>query len=262
MEAIKQFLKSKGRTEATAKSYSSVIAKFKNKLGDKFTEEQLEEQFTILNLKPRTYNNYRTIMNFFCKEFLDYKLTFTKAKVPDSLPTFVSFNEIIDVMRTIPNLKHKLIISLMYGSGLRVSEVCKIKRYNVYPDELKLFVEEGKGMKDRWTIIKPRTALVLKRFMIEVEKQDRENPHLFQTYRGHISERSIQERLKKAINDSQIQKYFTCHDLRHSFAINFLNKTNDLDTLKDLLGHKDIRTTQIYTRCRTTDLTALALEVG
>lgn len=254
---ISQFLKSKGRK---TKSYCSVLGTTLSALGLKFTEKDVEEYLTYRNLAPNTYNNYKTIINFYTKKYLSYELTFTKAKVEKKLPTYVSKEEIKKVISTIPNIKHRLWYAIMYGSGTRVEETAKLKMHNIYCNKLTMMVE-GKGNKHRWTIINPITAKALQKFIKKVEAKNSKNPYLFQSGKGHISIRSIQERLSQAIKDSEITKHFTCHSLRHSFAINFLNKTNDLDRLRLLLGHSNISTTQIYTQCRTTDLTALAKEV-
>ena len=196
------------------------------------------------------------MLNFYTQKYLGFPLKFTKAKVNKSLPTYVNKEELKAVLDTIPNLKHKLGFALMYGSGLRIYEVCRIKRHDIRLDSQTLMVKEGKGGKDRITIIPTITANALEIYLNKIKNNP--NPYLFSTYRGHISERSFQERLKKAIKDSKISKYFTSHDLRHSFAINLLNKKVDIENVRKLLGHSSLRTTQIYLQCQTTDLTALA----
>ena len=81
---------------------------------------------------------------------------------------------------------------------------------------------------------------------------------MFPTYRGHIHERSIQNVLKKAVKKCGFSKKITCHKLRHSFAINLLNKGVDIRRIKELLGHGSLRATEIYLQCATLDLKALA----
>lgn len=259
MEEIKQFLKSKGFKDKTIKTYSSIINKVITKLGREFTEEQLENLFTKLNLNPRTYNLYRAIMNFYTKKYLGYKLSFTKAKVDKSLPTFVTKEEFNDILKAIPNLKHKLGLALMYGTGLRVYEVCRLKKYNLDFNKLIIRIDKGKGGKDRQTIIHPKIVNQLEWFAKSTNKN---NPYLFQTYKGHICERSFQEVLKKAIIKSNIQKKITLHDFRHSFAINLVNMGVDIEIVRNLLGHSSLRTTQIYLQCRTINLTQLAMSLG
>jgi len=252
---ISKFLKSKGMSNKTIKIYTQVINKISQNLGKDFGEEELENYLAELNLSPRTYNLYRSIMNFYTTKYLNYSLTFKKAKLDDSLPSFVSEEEFKKVLDTIPNWKHNLILKVMYQSGLRISEAVRLKKYQVNTENLTILVKEGKGKKDRYTIIPKNLA---PEFIAYFNKLDfKEKEFIFPAFREHITEASIQERLKKAIKDSD-SKHFTAHDLRHSFAINLVNKGIDLEILRRLLGHYSIKTTQIYLKSRTIDLTKIA----
>ena len=252
---IYNFLKSKGFKKKSLKTYQSIIRKITNILGKEFTEEELEDLFTTLNLKPRSYNLYRTVMNFYTTEYLNYSLSFTKAKVDKSLPTYVSQEEYDKFLNTIPNIKHRLGFDLMYYSGLRVYEVCRVEKHNFDFKKLTLFIKNGKGNKDRYTIINKKIIEGFKNL-----KTKRNNPYLFQNNGKHLTEKTFQERLKKARKDSKLTKKFSCHDLRHSFAINLVNRGIDIDIVRQLLGHSSIRTTQIYLKCRTINLTKIANE--
>jgi len=249
---IGQFLKSKGKTKGTIKSYCSIIKKVTEKIGEEFTESQLENLFTYLNLKPRTYNLYRAVMNFYTKKYLGYELTFTKAKVNASLPENISKSEFFKVLSFIKNFKHKMGISLMYKCGLRISEVCRLRKHDIDFENQIIWVREGKGKKDRRTIIPTDLLFYLKKYCSKVED------YLFPTYRGHISERSFEEVLKRAINLSKITKKFSAHDLRHNFAINLVNKGIDIEEVRKMLGHSKLTTTQIYLQCKTQNLTNIA----
>ncbi len=251
---IQQFLKSKGFKNTSIRSYCSIIEKVLKNIDEDFTEQQLETLFIKLNLSPRTYNNYWVIMNFYTKRYLSYNLKFKKAKVDKSLPTYVSREEFDKFLSVIPNIKHKLGFILMYHSEMRVYETCRIKKHNIYLDSFKIFIKEGKGGKDRYTIT-PQPQIRLLELYLETLPDD---SYLFKTYRGHISERSFQERLNKAVKDSGLTKEFTCHSLRHSFAINLLNNGVDIKRIKELLGHNSLRTTEIYLQCVNMDYEAIA----
>ena len=259
MQEIKSFLKSKGQKERTIRTYCSVIGRIKKILPEKFNQEDVEKALEKMNLNPSTYNLYMTIFNFYTTKYKGFSLTFTKAKINKPLPIYVTKEELKAVLDTIPNLKHKLGIALAYGSGLRVHEICRIKKHDISIETQTLMVRNGKGAKDRQSILPTITALALEKYLNKLK--DNPIPYLFPTYRGHISERSFQERLRKAIKESKITKYFTFHDLRHSFAINLLNKKVNIEVVRKLLGHSSLRTTQIYLECMTTDLTALAKSV-
>ena len=256
IEDIKQFLKSKGFKDKSIKTYISIINKVTTRLGEKFTGEQLEELFTKLNLRPRTYNLYRTIMNFYTKKYLNYEISFTKAKVDKSLPNYVTYKEFNKILKSIINIKHKIGISLMYGAGFRVYEVCRIKKHDIDFDKYIIWIREGKGGKDRQTII-PRT--IISKLEMYSKLLNKDDKYLFPTYRGHISERSFQEVLKRSIKKAQLTKKIGCHDLRHSFAINLLNKKIDIEEVRKMLGHSSLRTTQIYLQCKSENLKEIAM---
>jgi len=256
LNEIEKFLKSKGFKKKSLNTYTSIINKVLIKLGKNFKEEELEQLFTELDLKPRSYNLYRSVMNFYTKQYLGYELSFTKAKVDKSLPTFVSQEEFNQFLSIINNPKHKLGFKLMYQCGLRVYELCRIKKHNIYFDKYSMLIADAKGGKHRLTFIPKSIIGELKSFLESTEK---DNPYLFQTYRGHISERSFQERLKKAIKDSNLTKEFTCHSLRHSFAINLVNKQVDIEFVRKRLGHSCLKTTQIYLQCKTDNLMEIAM---
>ena len=249
---MKQFLKSKGLKEKSIKTYISIIDKVTKKLGKKFTEKQLEDLFTTLNLQPSTYNLYRAVMNFYTKKELGYEIKFSKAKQNKFLPTEVTKEEFEIFLSTIPNKKHILGFRLMYKSGLRVNEVVNLKKHNLKLDELTVRVR-GKGSKDRYTILNKSLVNELREF-----KTDENNPYLFQNNKTHITTKTFQERLKKAKIDSKLTKKFTCHSFRHSFAINLVNQGVDIDIIKKMMGHASLRTTQVYLQCRTINLTKIA----
>lgn len=253
---MKQFLKSKGMKEKSIKTYISIINKITKALGESFTEKELEIHLATLNLKPSSYNLYRAIMNFYTKKELGYELTFSKAKKSNFLPIEVNKEEFNKFLATIPNIKHKIGFRLMYMSGLRVNEVVTIKKHDFKLKELTVRVR-GKGEKDRYTILNKELAIDLKKM---ISKSDKNNPYLFQNKKTHLTIRTFQERLNKAKKDAKLTKKFTCHSLRHSFAINLVNRGIDIDIVRQLLGHSTISTTQIYLKCRTLNLTKIAEE--
>jgi len=258
MDEISQFLKSKGFTDRTIKTYTSILNKVFKSLGEYFTEGQIECWLTWRNLSPRTYNLYRTIINFYTKKYLNYSLEFKKAKVPKSLPNYVTKEEINKVLYFTKNIKHKLGLAIIYSSGLRAYELVRLKKHNFDFENFEIIVREGKGKKDRQTTLKISLISTIKRY-IQTLKQD--NNYFFQTYRGHISERSFEEVLKRGIKKAGLSKYFTLHDLRHSFAINCLDKGIDIEDVRRMLGHSSLRTTQIYLQCKRTKLKAIAMRL-
>lgn len=250
---MENFLKSKGMKKQTIKTYISIINKVTKIIGKTFTQKELEDYLTTLDLKPSSYNLYRTVMNFYTKKRLGYKITFSKAKKNRFLPIEVNKIEFHKFLDVIPNTKHKLGFRLMYESGLRVDEVINVKKYNFDFDRLTIRVR-GKGNKDRYTIMPRDLANELKKFV----KGEKDYIFTNKNNGKKLTTKTFQERLKKARKDAKIGKKFTCHSLRHSFAINLVNMGIDIEIVRKLLGHSSIKTTQIYLQCRTIDLTKIA----
>lgn len=250
---MQQFLKSKGMKEKTIKTYISIINKVTKELGKRFNQKELEDYLATLDLKPSSYNLYRAVMNFYTEKELGYKITFSKAKRNQFLPIEVNKVEFNNFLKVIPNLKHRLGFRLMYESGLRINEVVNVKSFDLDYNKLTIRVR-GKGNKDRYSIVPKDLAQELKKFT-KVKKG-----YIFtnQNNGNKLNIKTFQERLKKARKDVKIKKEFTCHSLRHGFAINLVNKGIDTEIIRRLLGHSSIKTTQIYLQCRTINLTKIA----
>jgi len=250
---MQQFLKSKGMKEKTIKTYISIINKVTNELGKDFTQKKLEDYLATLKLKPSSYNLYRAVMNFYTEKELGYKITFSKAKKNQFLPIEVNKVEFYNFLKVIPNMKHRLGFRLMYESGLRINEVINVKAFDLDYNKLTIRIR-GKGNKDRYSIVPRDLAQELRKFTKNKKKYIFTN----QNNGKKLTTKTFQERLKKARKDAKIQKEFTCHSLRHGFAINLVNKGIDIEIVRRLLGHSSIKTTQIYLQCRTINLTKIA----
>lgn len=255
LKEIEIFLRGKKFTDKAVKTYISCLRRVFINLGLKFTQKQLEDYLNRKKITGRTYNNYRAICNFYTKKYLNYEITFTKAKVPTTLATIITEKEFYQMLNATSNFKHKLLLSFMYRSGLRVSEAVKVKEQDVDLDNLTLFVRSGKGNKDRVTIIPKSFAYYLSLHIKTIKD------YLFPTYRGHLSEKSAQETLKKAIRKAGIRKRVKCHDLRKNFAINLANKKIPINKIRKMLGHIKLTTTQGYVEYLEDDLTAIAQEL-
>ena len=147
-------------------------------------------------------------------------------------------------MKQIENPKHKLIIALSYTAGLRVSEAVNLKVKDINLDELTIHIKNAKGKKDRLTIFSEKIKLPLQKLIVLKDKND----YVFESERGgKLSERTAQIIFEKALFKSGIKKEASFHSLRHSFATHLLENGTDVRYVQELLGHANIRTTQIYT---------------
>jgi len=157
------------------------------------------------------------------------------------LPKVLSKLEINLLLDNIDVIKYKLIISLLYSSGLRVSEVVKLKRKDLDIQNHLLYVVQGKGKKDRTTIF----AKSLDELLIEyLCKTNFKSDYLFEGRNGKYSIKTIQEILKKY--SRILNKRVTPHMLRHSFATHLLEDGVDIKHIQKLLGHSKLETTNVY----------------
>jgi integrase/recombinase XerD len=170
------------------------------------------------------------------------------------LPTFLSKEEIKSVINNTNNLKHKSIISITYACGLRISETINLKLNDIDSKNMIVWVREGKGRKDR-IIPMPQNVLQLLR---EYWKQYKPKEWLFEGPEGgQYSRGSIQKVFKNACKASKINRDATFHSLRHSFATHLIEQGTNLRYVQQLLGHRSIKTTEIYTHVTDVRLTQI-----
>jgi len=136
-----------------------------------------------------------------------------------------------------------LIISLSYGAGLRISEAQNLKVKDIDFDELTIHIKNAKGKKDRITILPEKIKNDLQKALSFKDQND----FIFESERGgKLSTRTLQKIFEKALMKTGIKKPATFHSLRHSFATHLLENGTDIRYVQELLGHQNIRTTQIY----------------
>ncbi len=164
------------------------------------------------------------------------------------LPKVISKEEVISMINCTDNLKHRCIIQLLYGSGLRRSELVHLKIGDIDSKRMLVRVEGGKGNKDRYTLLS-KTALVDLRAYY---RQWSPKSFLFEGIRGgRYSPESVLNLVKKAAKDAGVVQTVTPHTLRHSFATHLLESGVDLRQIQVLLGHGSSKTTEIYTHVAT-----------
>lgn len=195
---------------------------------------------------PQTVNLHLNAIKYFYREIFKspVKIDLKFAKRSQKLPVVLSREEINKIIEVLPNKKHKLLISLAYGAGLRVSEVINLKVKDINPEELTIHLKDAKGKKDRITIFPEKIKPDITNIMNGKDK----NNFIFESERGgKLTERTAQKVFENALKKSGIQKDATFHSLRHSFATHLLENGVDVRFVQELLGHANIRTTQIYT---------------
>lgn len=186
--------------------------------------------------------------SFFFKHILPSPYVVPHALYPRKefrLPEILTQEQISHVIQSVSNIKHKAIIALFYGTGIRLSELRFLQMKHISRADMQLKVVAGKGSRDRFTIL-PVTILPLLEAYYRVHK-----PKVFlfegQTPAKAMNDRSIQHAIRMAMNQAGFGQYaFSAHSLRHSFATHLLDAGTDIHTIKQLLGHAKIETTMIY----------------
>src|SRR3989344_2597476 len=196
---------------------------------------------------PRTINQSLQAINFFCRNVLkshcDIDIKF--AKTPSKLPIVLSRDEIKLIIDSISNEKHCLMIALAYAGGLRVSEIINLRIKDLNINELTIHIKGAKGNRDRLTILSDKYKNRLEKIIIGGNPND----YVFASERGgKLTERTAQKIFENALRKANITKDATFHSLRHSFATHLLENGVDVRYVQELLGHQNIRTTQLYTQ--------------
>jgi len=164
------------------------------------------------------------------------------------LPEVLNTEEITAILNATENLKHKALLMTIYSSGLRIGEAINLKIKDIDSQRMQIRVEQGKGKKDRYTLLGIKTLEILRKYVIQYKPKE----WLFEGAKGEqYAPRSIQEILKKSVAKTNIKKRVTVHTLRHSFATHLLEAGTDLRYIQSLLGHANSKTTEIYTHITT-----------
>jgi len=169
------------------------------------------------------------------------------------LPTVLSMSEVKRILDSVPNMKHKTILTLVYSAGLRIGEVVKLKREDVDPARKTLHIRQGKGRKDRYTILSATAYKMLELYLSRTSVDQ----FLFpsgESLAKPIHVRSVQHVFDRAKRLAGITKPATVHTLRHSFATHLLEEGTDLRYIQELLGHSSSKTTEIYTHVSIKDV--------
>jgi len=157
----------------------------------------------------------------------------------------LSHTEIEQIIEETDNAKYKLMISLGYACGLRVSEVVNLRVADLNIDELVVRIKGAKGKKDRISVLPEKLQNDLRNIIAGKDDGDFVFPS---SRRGKLTTTSLQKMFRKSLSKAKVNKPATFHSLRHSFATHLLENGTDVRYVQELLGHSNIRTTQVYTQ--------------
>ncbi len=254
---------------------------------------EVEAFLTHLAVKGKvaaaTQNQAKSALLFLYREVLELDLPWLenveRAKAPKRLPVVLTEQEVEAVLSRLKGT-HWLVAGLLYGSGLRIMEALRLRVKDIEFSRGEILVREGKGFKDRVTMLPAVLVDPLKAHLMQVRDLherdveegygevylpyalDRKYPNAGREWgwqyvfpsknravdprsgvvkRHHVQDQAIQRAIRQAVRDAGVVKPATPHTLRHSFATHLLTGGYDIRTVQELLGHKDVATTMIYT---------------
>ena len=253
-------LKLRGYSRQTRKSYMGCCRRFLQWKRGYRGEGQEEVRSHLEWLLDRgvsrsAFNAANSALRFLYREVLMQPASLERLRRPRGgrqLPEILSQREVLRILDSLRNPKHRLILALLYAGGLRVGGVVRLKVSDVDSDRMLIRVRQGKGRKDRYTLL-PRSIL---QDLRSYWKAYRPSTWLYPGAREgrHLTERSVQKVFSRAVAAAGIRKRVTVHTLRHSFATHLLEGGTDLRYIQELLGHRSSKTTEIYTHVQRKDL--------
>jgi len=233
-------------TKAFLKFADTAIKKLNENKARDFLSHLINER----KLAAKTVNTYSAAIRFFFAVTLNRPMNYLQIplmKVPKQLPVIATREEIAKLVDSCKNLKHKAMILLAYGSGLRISEISRLKTSDIKTDEMRIFVCGAKGKKDRYTLLPQKTLDFLRLYWKKYRPNNSENWVFPSKERQtHITKDGVGYGIKSAVLKSSIATYVTAHTLRHDFATHLLEDGVELIKIKEFLGHSSIRTTTLY----------------
>ena len=297
LQQVREAIRLKHLSLHTEDSYVSTIRRFldfhPNKTPHQLGNHDIRAYLTYLALEQTvaasTQNVARNALFFLFREVLGREMLplegVVPAKRPDRLPVVFTREEVQAILTRLDGTPH-LMASLLYGSGLRLMECLRLRVKDIELEMHQITIRDGKGQKDRVTMLPRATRDPLQRQLERAEalfgddlaagtanvflpdalgrkypNASREwgwqwvfpaktlstDPRSGEVRRHHLGEESLQRAVKAAIGKAGIAKHGSCHTLRHSFATHLIEDGYDIRTVQELLGHADVRTTMIYT---------------
>lgn len=243
-ENLRRELEIRNFSRKTVKSYMFSVEKFLQYANQQLDENTVKDyiQDIIKTHDPSTVSSNLSAIKFFFENVLWRKINISHPKRNKKIPDVLTQEEVKRLIDATHNPKHRLILRLMYGCGLRVSELVGLKKQDFNFNESLIHIRLAKGRKDRFV----RIPDSIKEDLEAYSKINADDIFFASSRGGKLTTATIQKIIKNSAKNAELKKNVYPHILRHSFATHLLEGGTDLRIIQKLLGHSDIKTTQIY----------------
>ena len=242
-------------------TYDSYLGKTKDIMkyfGEKKLEDVTTEELRIFLLKylkeerklgDRSINYYNSVIRFIYEVTLDKVLN--KKQLPmrkkkKTVYKVLTKEELSTFFNVVDNYKFKIIFMLAYGSGLRIGEIASLRVEDIDSKNMRIFVQEGKGKKERYTILSKQSLEMLRTYWSKYRPNKRRGRIFLSESGAAITEGVIRSHFRKYRRKAQLSEKVTMHTLRHCYATNLIENGATLIQVKELMGHSNIRSTMEY----------------
>jgi integrase/recombinase XerD len=229
------------------KQFTIHYGKSPEQLGDEEIRDYLHYILKNKKASQASMNQAYSALKFFYERTLQREWNGSKiprSKIPKKLPVVLSQDEVQRIFSATKNLKHLAALMVIYSGGLRVGEAVKLKLSDIDKERMTIRIRQGKGAKDRYTILGERSLEVIREYWHAYHPQN----WLFPGKKtgNYLSVSSIQRAFQGSLTRAGISKQASVHTLRHSFATHLLERGIDLYFIQRLLGHTSPKTTSVY----------------
>lgn len=244
----------RGMSVRTREAYLGAVAGLAKHYGrtpDRISEQEVQDYLLyLIEQRKLAWSSCNIVfqgLKFFYRVTLKRsaaQFDIPRARQPQKLPAILSREEVAALIGKTLNLKHRTILMMAYGAGLRLNEICHLRLTDIDSDRMTIRVEQGKGAKDRYTLLSPRLLAELRRYW--VAHRPKEWLFTARDATRPIGEHTVHRIYHAAKARAEIVKEGGIHSLRHAFATHLLEAGVDIHTIQRLMGHGHISSTLRY----------------
>jgi site-specific recombinase XerD len=257
LEKMGYDIKLRNLSESTYKNYVQNVKRFLefcNRPIEELDENDVRRFLQHLvdegKIAPRTINQHSSAIRFFFAVGLNRYVNYNqipRMRVPQTLPEVLTREEVNTLITVCENAKHKALLLLAYGSGLRSGEITSLRVRDIDSKEMRVFVRGGKNKRDHYTILSQTTLEALRDYW-RLFRPNSPEGWLFPGFRniGHLTRAAVALAFDTCVSRTNIIKEVSPHSLRHAFATHLLEDGVELTQIKELLGHYRINSTMVY----------------